>query len=126
MYQRALQGYEKVIGVENIMTYILALNTILNLGLFFAKENNLVKARIMYSKALAGYEKVFGLNHPKCHSLQERIQALDTLPPTGKKWYKLLRKLRLREEPISIALPSICSIYFLFLYFIKGQEEHMS
>ena len=28
MYQRALQGYEKALGVENITTFILALNTL--------------------------------------------------------------------------------------------------
>jgi hypothetical protein len=36
----------------------------------------------MYLKALTGYEKVVGPNHPKSHSLQESLQALDT--PIGK------------------------------------------
>jgi hypothetical protein len=94
MFQRALQGYEKALGVENITTYILALNTIWNLGSLFEEGTDLAKARIMYSKALAGYEKVMGPNHPESHSLRESLQALDTL--TGKKRSKLLRKLGLR------------------------------
>jgi calcineurin-like phosphoesterase family protein len=82
MYQR-VQGYEKALGVENITTYIPALNTIWNFGLLFEEENDLVKARVMYSKALTGYEKVVGPNHPKSHSIRERLRALDT--STGEK-----------------------------------------
>ena len=36
------------------------------------------KARIRYSKALAGYEKIVGPEHPKCQSLQEILQDLET------------------------------------------------
>jgi hypothetical protein len=35
MYRRALQGFEKALGVDNAIIYILALNTILNLGDLF-------------------------------------------------------------------------------------------
>jgi hypothetical protein len=73
MYQRALQGYEKSLGVENITTYIPALNTIWNLGSLYKDETDLAKARIMYLKALAGYEKVVGPNHPKSYSLRESL-----------------------------------------------------
>jgi hypothetical protein len=93
MYQRALQGYDKALGVENITTYIPALNTIWNLGLLFKEENNLVKARIMYSKALAGYEKVVGPNHPKSHSLRESIRACNGSVP-GTKHYPAAPKGR--------------------------------
>jgi hypothetical protein len=33
----------------------------------------------MYSKALAGYKKVVGPEHPKCQSLQEILQNLETV-----------------------------------------------
>ncbi|KAH9203501.1 P-loop containing nucleoside triphosphate hydrolase protein, partial [Leptodontidium sp. 2 PMI_412] len=63
MYQRALQGYEKAIGLDNITTYVPALNTISNLGLLFERQADLAKARTMFSKALRGYEQVFGPDH---------------------------------------------------------------
>ena len=36
----------------------------------------------MYSKALAGYEKVVGPDHPRCQSLHEILQDLDTRTKT--------------------------------------------
>ncbi|KAH9205396.1 hypothetical protein DL95DRAFT_239676, partial [Leptodontidium sp. 2 PMI_412] len=58
MYQRALQGYEKALGADNIITYIPALNAIWGLGSLFELQANITEARTMYSKALIGYEKV--------------------------------------------------------------------
>jgi hypothetical protein len=55
MYQRALQGYEKALGADNVTTYILA------------------------SKALVGYDKVVGPDHPRSRSLQDNLRALDTV-----------------------------------------------
>jgi hypothetical protein len=69
MYQRALQGYDKAIGLDNITTYILALNTILNLGILFERQADLAKARTMFSKVLCRYEKVFGLDYAKSETL---------------------------------------------------------
>jgi Tetratricopeptide repeat len=80
MYQRALQGYERSLGAKNITTYILALNTIWNLGSLYEDEIDLAKARIMYLKALARYKKVFGPNHPKSYSLRDSVRALDNPP----------------------------------------------
>jgi tetratricopeptide (TPR) repeat protein len=93
MYERALRGYEKVHGINNVLTYIPALNTIWAFASLFEQQGNLTKARIMYSKALVGYEKVVGPNHPKSRSLRESLGALDTR--TGKRWHKLLKKLGL-------------------------------
>ena len=64
MYQRALQGYENAVGVDNATTYPPALNTISNLGPLFERQADIAKARTMYSKALSGYKKVFGPDHP--------------------------------------------------------------
>ena len=52
MYHRALQRYEKALGVDNAMTYIPALNAIWGLGSLFKRQADLAKARIMHSKAL--------------------------------------------------------------------------
>ncbi len=79
MYQRALQGYEKALGINSAATYIPALRTISNLGSLFERQADLAKARIMYSKALVGFEKVVGPNHPMSQRLQRKFRALDTV-----------------------------------------------
>ena len=79
MYERALRGYETALGIDNITTYIPALNTLWGLGSLFKRQADFTKARIMYLKALAGYEKVVGPEHPKCQSLQEILQDLETI-----------------------------------------------
>jgi tetratricopeptide (TPR) repeat protein len=78
MYERALQGYEKALGVESIATYVPALNTNWGLGSLFQCRGDLAKARMMYSKALVGYEKVVGHGHPRCQTLREILEDLDT------------------------------------------------
>ncbi|KAH6705238.1 hypothetical protein BKA61DRAFT_428401, partial [Leptodontidium sp. MPI-SDFR-AT-0119] len=79
MYQRALQGYEKALGADNIITYIPALNAIWGLGSLFELQANITEARTMYSKALIGYEKVVGPDHPRSQSLRDKLHALDTV-----------------------------------------------
>ena len=44
MYQRALVGYEKVLGLEHKST----LKTVHNLGLLHSKQGKLVEAEAMY------------------------------------------------------------------------------
>lgn len=77
MYQQALQGYEKALGPESVMTYVPALNSLWGLGALFHYIGNFAKARGMYSKALVGYKKVVGHNHRKCQRLQEMLSSLD-------------------------------------------------
>jgi hypothetical protein len=68
-----------VLGLDNIITYILALNTILNLGFFFERQANITKARIIYSKALIRSKKVFGPDYLKSRSLRDKFSALDAV-----------------------------------------------
>src|SRR5271170_1847115 len=97
MYQRVLQGYQKALSVDNVTTYIPALNTIWAFGSLFERQADLAKARIMYSKALVGYDKVVGPDHPRSQSLQDNIRALDAKGTLSEsKRHKLLKKLRLR------------------------------
>ncbi|KAH8800849.1 hypothetical protein F5884DRAFT_685562, partial [Xylogone sp. PMI_703] len=77
MYQRALQGFENTIGIDNTITYIPALNTVWGLGSLFERQADIVKARTMYSRALIGYEKVFGPAHLRSQSLRDRLHSLD-------------------------------------------------
>lgn len=79
MYERALRGYETALGIDNITTYIPALNTLWGLGSLFKCQADFTNARVMYLKALAGYEKVVGPKHLKCQSLQEILQDLETI-----------------------------------------------
>jgi len=79
MYQRALQGYEKALGIEDTITYIPALNTTWCLSSLFELQADLGKARMMYSKALAGYKKVLEHHHPNIQALYEKLRALDTV-----------------------------------------------
>ena len=87
MYERALRGRENALGAEHTST----LGTINNLGNLYVHQGDLKKARIMYSKALAGYEKVFEPDHPKCQSLREMLQDLETM--TVSRLHRLFRKL---------------------------------
>ena len=97
MFQRALQGYEKALGVDKVTTYIPALNTIWAFGSLFERQADLEKARIMYSKALVGYDKVVGSDHPRSRSLQGNLRALDAKGTLSEsKRHKLLKKPCLR------------------------------
>jgi hypothetical protein len=77
MYQRALRGYEKAVGKDNISTYPPALNTIGNLGSLFERQGDIANARSMYSKAFIGNKIVFGPRYPRSQSLRDKVDALD-------------------------------------------------
>ena len=70
MYERALRGYEKALGVEHTST----LTTVNNLGLLYADQGRLDKAEDMYERALRGYEKA-----TKPENLPTYIPALNTM-----------------------------------------------
>jgi Tetratricopeptide repeat len=63
MYQRALQGYEKVSGTDH---HISTLNTVYSFGILYETQGKLAEAGMMYQRALQGYEKVHDHNHQKC------------------------------------------------------------
>jgi tetratricopeptide (TPR) repeat protein len=59
MYQRALQGFEKTLGLDHTST----LDTVNNLGNLYSDQGKLVEAEQMYQRALQGYEKALGPDH---------------------------------------------------------------
>jgi tetratricopeptide (TPR) repeat protein len=59
MYQRALRGYEKALGLDHTTT----LGTVTNLGLLYSKLGKLGEAEEMHQRALKGYEKSQGPDH---------------------------------------------------------------
>jgi tetratricopeptide (TPR) repeat protein len=67
MYQRALNGREKVLGLDHIST----LDTVHNLGLLYANQGKLKEAEEVHLRALEGCGKAIGLDHTACI---ERIQ----------------------------------------------------
>ncbi|KAK5202314.1 hypothetical protein LTR41_011941 [Exophiala xenobiotica] len=59
VYQRALAGYEKALGVDHTLT----LDTVHNLGNLYLDQAKLEEAEKMYQRALAGKEKALGADH---------------------------------------------------------------
>ncbi|OXV08008.1 hypothetical protein Egran_04228 [Elaphomyces granulatus] len=76
MYQWALQGYEKALGLENVARYQPALNTIWGLGNLFADQGRLDEAKEMYSRAYTGFQAVLGLSSNQCQQLERCIEIL--------------------------------------------------
>jgi tetratricopeptide (TPR) repeat protein len=60
LYRRALEGFEKVLGVEHPDT-LLSVNSLGNL--LYSKGDN-EGAELLYRRGLAGFEKALGLEHP--------------------------------------------------------------
>ncbi|KAL3439993.1 hypothetical protein BJX65DRAFT_49951 [Aspergillus insuetus] len=59
MYQRALAGFEKALGLDHTST----LDIVNNLGNLYRKQGKLKEAEEMCQRALAGYEKAVGPDH---------------------------------------------------------------
>jgi tetratricopeptide (TPR) repeat protein len=85
MCQRALQGYEEALGLENVARCQPALNTIWNQGNLFATQGHLDEAREMYSRAYTGFRAVIGPSSNQCQHLERKIASLD--PAQGKQKY---------------------------------------
>ena len=77
MYQRALRGYEKALGLENVARYRPALNTIWSLGDLFAAQGHLDKAKEMYSRAFTGFQALLGSSSNECQLIERSIASLD-------------------------------------------------
>ncbi|KAJ5773565.1 hypothetical protein N7457_008461 [Penicillium paradoxum] len=90
MYQRALAGYEKALGLDHTST----LNTVNNLGLLYSDQGKLKEAEEMYQRALAGDEKALGPDH---------TSTLDTVNNLGL-LYSDQGKLKEAEEMYQRAL----------------------
>lgn len=56
MYQRVLQGREKALRLEHILTF----DTVNNLGNLYVDQGRLDEAERMYQRVLQGYEKALG------------------------------------------------------------------
>ena len=76
MYQHALKGKEKVLGLDHIST----LSTVQNLGFLYADQDKLLEAEDMLSRALVGFQTLLGHSHQKCKLI---IQAIHSLHRSG-------------------------------------------
>ena len=90
MYQQALKGREKALGLEHRST----LHTVNNLGLLYMDQGKLKEAEEMYQRALKGKEKALGLEH---RSTLHTVNNLGIL-------YKHQGKLKEAEEMYQRAL----------------------
>ena len=60
LYRRALEGSERVLGVDHLNT----LGSVLNLGVLLQKQGKLEEAETLFRRALEGRERVLGIDHP--------------------------------------------------------------
>ncbi|OQD61046.1 hypothetical protein PENPOL_c019G04134, partial [Penicillium polonicum] len=90
IYQRALVGCEKALGLDHTST----LSTVNNLGNLYYKQGKLKEAEEMYQRALASYEKALGPDHT---STLDTVHNLGTL-------YSDQGKLKKAEEMYQRAL----------------------
>jgi tetratricopeptide (TPR) repeat protein len=60
LYRRALEGYERVLGVDHPDT----LFSVNNLGSLLKKQGKLEEAEVLYRRTLEGRERVLGVDHP--------------------------------------------------------------
>jgi tetratricopeptide (TPR) repeat protein len=72
MYERALQGEEKALGKEHLLT----LNTVNDLGIIYMQQGRLKEAEKMFKRALQGKEKALGREH---ESTLDTVDSLGSL-----------------------------------------------
>ena len=82
MYQQALQGFEKALGLDNVARYRPALNTMCNLGDLFAAQGHLDEAKGMYSRAYTGFKAVLGPSSDECQFIERSINYIASLDAT--------------------------------------------
>lgn len=72
MYQRALEGKEKLWGFKHIFT----LSIVNNLGLLYTNQGKMNEAEKMYQLALRGCEKALGLKHMSIVKIAGNLRRL--------------------------------------------------
>jgi len=65
MYERALDGYEKALGLTQANRYLPALNTLQNLADLYIQLDRAHVARPLYTRCQAGLAVVFGPQHSR-------------------------------------------------------------
>ena len=79
MYERALRGYEKALGLEPVNSYTLALNTIENLAGLYDTLRRLAQARVLYERYGIGIRSVFGVHHDRCQQIMQQSVSLEEI-----------------------------------------------
>jgi hypothetical protein len=77
VYQRAVQGYKKALGVDHTTINILAINTLWTFGSIFECQNELANPGIMCLETPVGYKLIVGPDHPRSASLRDKLRVLD-------------------------------------------------
>ena len=71
-YQRALAGYEKSVGKEDIST----IHIVNNLAGVLKNLGSLQEAKVLYNRSLAGYRKILGDDDPETLGAADDLDSL--------------------------------------------------
>ncbi|KAH7039786.1 kinesin light chain 1 [Microdochium trichocladiopsis] len=74
MYLRALHGYERAVGLDNVTIYRPAINTLSNLGSLRFEQNRVSEARRYYRRAHDSLEQLLGPSHPAVQSARQTLE----------------------------------------------------
>jgi tetratricopeptide (TPR) repeat protein len=78
MYERALQGYENILGLEIASTHPQVLEVMFDFADLLSQTNRKDMAKTMYNRALSGYATKEGPFSPeRCLEIKDRLQALE-------------------------------------------------
>jgi tetratricopeptide (TPR) repeat protein len=91
MYQRALTGKEKALGLDHTST----LDTVHNLGVLYRNQGKLDQAEQMYQRALAGREKALGADHTST------LESVDNLGVIYREQGKLDQAEQMHQRALS-------------------------
>ena len=75
MYERALQGLEKVLGPDHTST----LDTAYNLASLYSNQGRLADAEALYERALHGFQHALGPSHQKGQVALQNLQSLQQI-----------------------------------------------
>ncbi|KAH8742269.1 hypothetical protein F5883DRAFT_269068 [Diaporthe sp. PMI_573] len=77
MYKRALDGYEKALGLTQANRYLPALNTLQSLADLYIQLNRAHIARPLYTRCQAGLAVVFSPQHSRYQEISQKLATLD-------------------------------------------------
>lgn len=127
MYQRALEGYDKTLGPDRILSYVPALNNAYSYGVLFEDQGSLIDAKFMYTRALRGYKLVFGTDYHWYQAAQDRLRNLETSddsPSTSPTAAAPLRRHITDILPVAGSAASTTSKRLAFLRKLKLKKSH--
>ena len=75
LFERALSGYERVLGLNHEST----LMAVSNLATVLYKQGRLEEAKKLYERALAGFTRVLGPNNEQTKAISKILSLINQL-----------------------------------------------